>query len=102
MWHIERIFELVIGYTWWPTQVQPELNGSTWSGTSGSTTTGGQSLAHRAIESFNNKVQSLSTKLPKKAWQEDVVSDDEGNLELYLFSSPFVYICFASWPVLSL
>jgi len=60
------------------TQVQPELNGSTWSGTSGSTTTGGQSLAHRAIESFNNKVQSLSTKLPKKAWQEDVVSDDEG------------------------
>ena len=36
------------------------------------------SLAHRAIESFNNKVQSLSTKLPKKAWQEEVTSDDEG------------------------
>ena len=37
-----------------------------------------QSLAHRAIESFNNKVQSLSSKLPKKAWQEDPTSDDEG------------------------
>lgn len=37
-----------------------------------------QSLAHRAIESFNNKVQSLSTKLPKKAWQEDGNSDDDG------------------------
>lgn len=36
------------------------------------------SLAHRAIESFSNKVQSLSTKLPKKAWQEDATSDDEG------------------------
>jgi len=36
------------------------------------------SLAHRAIESFNNKVQSLSTKLPKKAWQDDLGSDDEG------------------------
>ena len=38
------------------------------------------SLAHRAIESFNNKVQSLSTKLPKKAWQDDVTSDDDGEL----------------------
>ena len=36
------------------------------------------SLAHRAIESFNNKVQSLSTKLPKKAWQDEVTSDDDG------------------------
>ncbi|XP_040569393.2 LOW QUALITY PROTEIN: tyrosine-protein phosphatase non-receptor type 4-like [Lepeophtheirus salmonis] len=36
------------------------------------------SLAHRAIESFNHRVQSLSTKLPKKAWQEDIMSDDEG------------------------
>ncbi|CAB4065164.1 PTPN4 [Lepeophtheirus salmonis] len=35
------------------------------------------SLAHRAIESFNHRVQSLSTKLPKKAWQEDIMSDDE-------------------------
>ena len=46
-----------------------------------STTTSGSSLALRAIESFNNKVQSLSTKLPKKAWQEDITSDDEGNRE---------------------
>lgn len=38
-----------------------------------------QSLAHRAIESFNNKVQSLSSKLPKKAWQDEPLSDDEGN-----------------------
>ena len=52
-----------------------DLNGSSWSQTSSSTS---QSLAHRAIESFNNKVQSLSTKLPKKAWQEEVTSDDEG------------------------
>jgi len=37
-----------------------------------------QSLAHRAIESFNNKVQSLSSKLPKKAWQDEPTSDDEG------------------------
>ncbi len=38
-----------------------------------------QSLAHRAIESFNNKVQSLTTKLPpKKAWQDEPTSDDEG------------------------
>ena len=42
------------------------------------TNTSGSSLALRAIESFNNKVQSLSTKLPKKAWQEDITSDDEG------------------------
>ena len=40
------------------------------------------SLAHRAIESFNNKVQSLSSKLPKKAWQEDPTSDDEGKIIL--------------------
>ena len=49
------------------------------------------SLAHRAMESFNNKVQSLSTKLPKKAWQEEVVSDDEGifkNQNIPIFSSP--------------
>ena len=39
------------------------------------------SLAHRAIENFNNKVQSLSTKLPKKAWQDEVTSDDDGALE---------------------
>ena len=39
-----------------------------------------QSLAHRAIESFNNKVQSLSSKLPKKAWQDEPTSDDEGML----------------------
>ena len=38
-----------------------------------------QSLAHRAIESFNNKVQSLSSKLPKKAWQDEPTSDDEGS-----------------------
>jgi len=44
------------------------------------------SLAHRAMESFSNKVQSLSTKLPKKAWQEDMVSDDEGTQH---FFSPF-------------
>eukprot|EP00095_Tigriopus_kingsejongensis_P005119 snap_masked-scaffold759_size101470-processed-gene-0.15 protein:Tk05119 transcript:snap_masked-scaffold759_size101470-processed-gene-0.15-mRNA-1 annotation:"hypothetical protein Y032_0012g1687" len=47
------------------------------------------SLAHRAMETFNHKVQSLSTKLPKKAWQEEepgrdatdhhrLPSDDEG------------------------
>ena len=75
------------------------MNGSTWSKSSSSTmnlqhhpstttqtqqqppattTTSGSSLALRAIESFNNKVQSLSTKLPKKAWQEDITSDDEG------------------------
>jgi hypothetical protein len=37
------------------------------------------SLAHRAIESFNNKVQSLSTKVPKRAWQDETAaSDDEG------------------------
>ena len=43
------------------------------------------SLAHRAMESFNHRVQSLSTKLPKKAWQEEETtgereraSDDEG------------------------
>ena len=29
------------------------------------------SLAHRAIESLNHRVQSFSTKLPKKAWQEE-------------------------------
>ena len=71
------------------------MNGSSWSQSSSSTmniqnqtstpsaqhqptTTSGSSLALRAIESFNNKVQSLSTKLPKKAWQEDITSDDEG------------------------
>ena len=43
-----------------------------------------QSLAHRAIESFNNKVQSLSSKLPKKAWQEDPTSDDEGKIRSVL------------------
>ena len=47
------------------------------------TTTSGSSLALRAIESFNNKVQSLSTKLPKKAWQEDITSDDEGRQRLF-------------------
>ena len=36
------------------------------------------SLAHRAIESFNNKVQSLSHKMPKKAWADERTSDDEG------------------------
>ena len=46
-----------------------------------------QSLAHRAIESFNNKVQSLSSKLPKKAWQEDPTSDDEGKIQEILFFS---------------
>ena len=72
------------------------MNGSSWSQSSSSTmniqnqsqqhrdtaaatnNTSGSSLALRAIESFNNKVQSLSTKLPKKAWQEDITSDDEG------------------------
>ena len=43
-----------------------------------------QSLAHRAIESFNNKVQSLSSKLPKKAWQDEPTSDDEGSFFLEL------------------
>ena len=72
------------------------MNGSSWSQSSSSTmniqnqsstaqqpapaTTSGSSLALRAIESFNNKVQSLSTKLPKKAWQEDITSDDEGKI----------------------
>ena len=36
------------------------------------------SLAHRAIESFNHRVQSLSSKLPKKAWADEPTSDDEG------------------------
>ena len=75
------------------------INGSSWSQSSSSTmniqnqqpstaqpsqptTTSGSSLALRAIESFNNKVQSLSTKLPKKAWQEDITSDDEGRQRL--------------------
>ena len=40
------------------------------------------SLAHRAIESFNNKVQSLSHKMPKKAWADDRASDDEGKVSL--------------------
>ena len=43
------------------------------------------SLAHRAIESFNNKVQSLSSKLPKKAWQDDPTSDDEGERNTFEF-----------------
>ena len=47
-------------------------------GSQESSSTTPTSLAHRAIESFSNKVQSLSTKLPKKAWQEDATSDDEG------------------------
>ena len=59
-----------------------------------------QSLAHRAIESFNNKVQSLSSKLPKKAWQEDPTSDDEGKIrsvlqEIHiLFSRKMVWVIF--------
>lgn len=48
------------------------------------------SLAHRAIESFNHKVQSLSSKLPKKAWQEEPTSDDEGEI----FYSYFETSCF--------
>ena len=46
------------------------------------------SLAHRAMESFSNKVQSLSTKLPKKAWQEDMASDDEGKLFHFIIGNP--------------
>ena len=49
-------------------------------GSQASSSNSSTSLAHRAIESFNNKVQSLSTKLPKKAWQEEVTSDDEGEV----------------------
>lgn len=48
------------------------------------------SLAHRAIESFNNKVQSRSTKLPKKAWQEEVTSDDEGKPPINSFTGRLV------------
>ena len=51
------------------------------------------SLAHRAIESFNNKVQSLSTKLPKKAWQDDVTSDDDGEFELDRAKSSAMHLC---------
>ncbi|TRY74737.1 hypothetical protein TCAL_07031 [Tigriopus californicus] len=54
-----------------------------------SMTASSSSLAHRAFESLNNKVQSFSTKLPKKAWEEEtdgvdrpdraaLHSDDEG------------------------
>ena len=56
------------------------LGGGGASSGSGSNST--VSLAHRAIESFNNKVQSLSTKLPKKAWQDEITSDDDGELQL--------------------
>lgn len=63
-----------------------------------SMTASSTSLAHRAFESLNNKVQSLSTKLPKKAWEEEpdevdrpdrgaLHSDDEGRLSLLLLSS---------------
>ena len=48
------------------------------------------SLAHRAMESFSNKVQSLSTKLPKKAWQEDMVSDDEGTKNVLPVSAYYI------------
>ena len=46
------------------------------------------SLAHRAMESFNHRVQSLSTKLPKKAWQEEAASDDEGERKQSCLSYP--------------
>ena len=82
------------------------MNGSSWSQSSSSTmniqnqlstpsaqpqltNTSGSSLALRAIESFNNKVQSLSTKLPKKAWQEDITSDDEGKPLLFKIMTIF-------------
>lgn len=36
------------------------------------------SLAVRAYESFNHRVQSLGGRAPRKAWADDNVSDDEG------------------------
>ncbi len=57
--------------------------GASGGGGGGSGSNSTVSLAHRALESFNNKVQSLSTKLPKKAWQEEVTSDDEGEQTNY-------------------
>lgn len=51
-----------------------------------------QSLAHRAIESFNHKVQSLSSKMPKKAWAEST-SDDEGMESFHLCTfNRFAYL----------
>jgi len=39
---------------------------------------GNATTPSRTIESLNNKVQSFSFKVPKKAWQGDLGSDDEG------------------------
>ena len=36
------------------------------------------SLAVRAYESFNNRVQSLGGRAPRKAWADESVSDDDG------------------------
>jgi len=55
-------------------------------GSQGSLGSGSSSLAHRALESFSSRVQSLSTKLPKRAWTEEgsagpaggTTSDDDG------------------------